>query len=153
MDAAKERFARYFRRKAARDELNAEDLPHLREADRMELGFKKVRLAGSYKLPSGYRNDMGGCVRRALEEALQIEVENLPNSVDPGDMPSICAELGLVYHAGPKKVTLPADKEVIILYETSPDSAHAVVTDDLSEFSKRGKKVVGIIEVPTNIKG
>lgn len=157
LDTAKERFAQYFHRKAARDNVEWDDIPHLREADRLErsgevdLGFKKVQLKGNYQAPPGYESEMGRCVRRAIREAAKIDVENLPDVVGSKDLPAICSELGLTYHAGPKQISLPQNTDIIVLYETGADSAHAIVTDNLAEFSKKGKKIVGMIEVPKTI--
>ena len=158
LDTAKERFAKYFHRKAARGNMGLDDLPHLITADRLErngeidLGFKKVQLQGNYQTPPGYElTEMGKCVRRAIREATKIDVENLPDVVVSEDLPAICSELGFTYHTGPKQISLPQNTDMIVIYETGADSAHAIVTDNLAELSKRGEKIVGIIEVPKTI--
>lgn len=153
-ESARERFFKHFQSSAARDELKSEDLGQFARADDLErsgkikLPFKKVNLVGDYKSPVGFESDMGRCLRRSLREAIDIDVENLPDVVDPKDLPAISAELGLTFHTGPKKITLPKGKDVIVLYETGKDSAHAIVTNNVAKFSEKGKKIVAILEIP-----
>ncbi|MCL4389930.1 MAG: hypothetical protein M1484_01300 [Patescibacteria group bacterium] len=155
-DSATERFFKHYQKAAARGELEAEDLAQFHQADKLDregkvnLPLKKIKLQGNYKSPTGSEDETGRCLRRALREAQGIDVENLPDVVDGADIPKICAELGLVLHTGPQQVELPKDKDVIVLYHTRDNSAHAIVTNNLPEFVKKGKIVIGIIEIPEN---
>ena len=120
----------------------------MEERGKIKLPFKRVILSGDYKSPIGSENKIGRCLRRAIREAMDVDVENLPDVVDSADLPKICTELGLVFHTGSEqKVTLPRGKDVIVLYQTRDNMAHAIVTNRLHEPEKR-KRIVGIIEVP-----
>jgi len=154
--SANQRHHRFFEKTAARDKIAHErDLRQFELADQREKSgkltptFKKIKLKGVYKnLTDQNGRDLGGCVRRAFREALGIDVTNLPEGVDSYDMPAICEELGLSFYTGVKQLPIPAHEDSILFLQTKY-SAHAVVTDNPAKIVAEGKKIVGVITIPS----
>jgi len=153
-DSAQTRYREYFQHRAATDKQLAEaDVHHLVRTDALsELPtspFKRIRVRTVFSAESHSTNfGLGYCVRRALREALKIDIINLPRWISIEDLKSVCQELNLLVHTGPGKIETIIGRRYIVIYSTTDRRAHAIVSDDLRVQEKEGRHIVALVELP-----
>ncbi len=136
-DGASARYFEYFQQKAASGTpFEPEDDFHLVRTDAQSESanspYRSIAVATTFsKEPHSTNFGLGFCVRRALREALNIDVINLPRWVSMEDLKSVCQELNLVVQIGPGQIETIIGRRYIVIYETGDRRAHAIVSNDL----------------------
>lgn len=158
-DSALERFVKHFQKSSARGELCGADNPQLFRANKIveqgdvSLGLKKVTLQGKYDEPpntTDTERQWGKCLSLALQEAMHVEVTNLPDVVRGQDLPSICVELGLKLITDKRKYIPPLGQDIMIFYQQREETVHVIVTRDIKGFKEKysDRKILAVVETP-----